>query len=169
MHLGATRANTLLRPRSLSSPSLDLAFSSIFSVVVIFALHGLSGFKILAILAVNYSIAMASRGHITGIAFTWLFNIAILFANETYDGYKFGSIHPGLASLVGQTSIMLAVPCLGLTDCLTRKDDVQGFYPRWNVTFNITVLRLISFNMDYIWAVRKRETHEVKVTLDELF
>lgn len=67
---------------------------------MIFALHGLSALKILAILGVNYSIAKSSRGSTIGLIATWAFNITILFANETYDGYQYASLHPALASLV---------------------------------------------------------------------
>jgi hypothetical protein len=30
-----------------------------------------------------------------------------------------------------------------------------GVYPRWHVSFNITMLRLVSFNMDYFWACNR--------------
>lgn len=46
---------------------------------------------------------------------------------------------------------------------MTRKDGLSGFYPRWNVTFNITMLRLVSFNVDYIWATESVEAKEVRL------
>ncbi|KAG9051521.1 glycerol transporter [Tulasnella sp. UAMH 9824] len=67
-------------------------------------------------------------------AAVWGLNVAVIFLNEIYDGYKYASIHSSLAFL----------------------DSVRGAYPRWNVTFNITMLRLISFSMDYYWACTKR-------------
>jgi protein-cysteine N-palmitoyltransferase HHAT len=33
---------------------------------------------------------------------------------------------------------------------------------RWQILFNITTLRLISFNMDYYWSVTKGTTLEVR-------
>jgi hypothetical protein len=34
-----------------------------------------------------------------------------------------------------------------------RQDSLfDGIYPRWHVSFNITMLRLVSFSMDYYWA-----------------
>ncbi len=35
------------------------------------------------------------------------------------------------------------------------QDSIEGIYPRWHVGFNITMLRLISFNMDYYWACNR--------------
>lgn len=32
-----------------------------------------------------------------------------------------------------------------------------GLLPRWSVNFNITVLRLISYNLDHYWAAKQRE------------
>jgi len=31
-------------------------------------------------------------------------------------------------------------------------DSYGGLIPRWEILFNITVLRLISFNLDYYWS-----------------
>lgn len=33
-----------------------------------------------------------------------------------------------------------------------KQDEWQGLLPRWNINFNITMLRLVSFGMDYHWA-----------------
>lgn len=36
-----------------------------------------------------------------------------------------------------------------------KKDDAEwakGILPRWHINWNITMLRLVSFNMDYYWA-----------------
>ncbi len=35
---------------------------------------------------------------------------------------------------------------------LSQDTVFQGAYPRWHIIFNITMLRLISFNMDYYWS-----------------
>ena len=37
---------------------------------------------------------------------------------------------------------------------IASQDTMEGVYPRWNVSFNITVLRLISFGLDFNWASR---------------
>ena len=41
----------------------------------------------------------------------------------------------------------------------------QGAYPRWHILFNITMLRLISFNMDYYWS-RTTELESVTAHLN---
>lgn len=41
------------------------------------------------------------------------------------------------------------------------QDAVPGIYPRWHVSFNITMLRLVSFNMDYYWACNKAGSSDV--------
>ena len=70
---------------------------------------------------------------------TWIFNIAMLFSNELYGGYKYASMLPWLAAGEGG----------GFGH---RMDELGGFMPRWEISFNITMLRLVSFNMDYYWS-----------------
>ncbi|KAF8602869.1 MBOAT-domain-containing protein [Ceratobasidium sp. AG-I] len=96
-----------------------------FSCLMLAGLHGTSALKILVILTANYWVGTLK----TPIA-TWIFNAAVLFASNWYEGFRFGDVHGALASL----------------------DSIPGFYPRWHVSFNITMLRLLSFNMDYYWA-----------------
>ncbi|PBK82841.1 MBOAT-domain-containing protein [Armillaria gallica] len=108
---------------------LNLVFALIFNV----ALHGTSTLKILVILSLNY--ALRARHP----SFTWVFNIAMLFANDRFSGYSYASISPSLGWL----------------------DDWEGAYPRWYISFNITMLRLVSFNMDYYAATTtpKSDSH----------
>lgn len=122
---------------ALSIPSDKLyliPFFLLFSALYLTGLHGTSIFKILFILTANYWIAKTSRGSRMGPLLTWIFNVLILFANEIYSGYRYASFHPSLEVL----------------------DAFQGIYPRWHISFNITMLRLISFNMDYYWAYNSR-------------
>ncbi|KAG0705833.1 MBOAT, membrane-bound O-acyltransferase family-domain-containing protein [Suillus ampliporus] len=124
--------------RSASSIPPDkfylIPFFLIFSALYLTGLHGTSIFKIIIILTVNYWIAKTSRGSRMGPLLTWIFNGLILFANEIYGGYRYASLHPSLEVL----------------------DAFQGIYPRWHISFNITMLRLVSFNMDYYWACNSR-------------
>ncbi|KAG8969855.1 glycerol transporter [Tulasnella sp. 419] len=124
-------APQLLPQRSSNAPS-RIPFSLSFSILMLFALHGFSILKILCILSFNYLIGKSLRNTPVAPFATWAFNIAVLFMNEIYDGYRFGDIHGGLEFL----------------------DNVKGLHPRWNIGFNITVLRLISFNMDSYWACK---------------
>lgn len=106
--------------------------------------------KIGLILSVNFYIAKSLPPHLVPAA-TWLFNIAILFLNELCDGYRFISIAQLLISLLNLAA--------GRGQESTRierwghwADNHGGLVPRWHISFNITVLRLISFNMDYYWS-----------------
>ncbi|KAI0293499.1 MBOAT, membrane-bound O-acyltransferase family-domain-containing protein [Multifurca ochricompacta] len=117
---GSVPANNLYR----------LPFYLLFSVLMLTILHGSSILKLLFILSVNYALTKATGGTRLAVPVTWLFNSGVLFLNERYEGYAFGSLHPGFAFL----------------------DEWRGVYPRWHVSFNITMLRLVSFSIDYHWA-----------------
>ncbi|KAG0197258.1 glycerol transporter [Mortierella sp. GBA30] len=101
-----------------------------FSVVYIFFMYGNSILKIAAIVSLNYLIAKTGRGSRWMPVATWVFNLGILFLNEGYAGYNFGGFHDSLAWL----------------------DENRGMDRRWDVHFNFTMLRMVSFNMDYYWS-----------------
>ncbi|KIJ52437.1 hypothetical protein M422DRAFT_58644 [Sphaerobolus stellatus SS14] len=117
-----------------------IPFLASFAIIMALFLHGTSAFKIYLILSLNYLIAKfccsPSAPKYLGPALTWGFNLFVLYMNEIHHGYAFGNLHPSLAML----------------------DTIKGFYPGWHISFNITMLRLVSFNMDYYWA--SHSTHE---------
>lgn len=85
------------------SPYQKIPFLVTISLVILFVLHGISAFKVLLILYLNYELH-----NLTGLSrFTpyaiWSFNIVILFSNEIFDGYAFGKISPFLEALVSYT------------------------------------------------------------------
>ncbi|GAA5928397.1 hypothetical protein JCM3775_000598 [Rhodotorula graminis] len=128
-------------------------FLAVFALVLLGALHGSSLPKVLAILWINYRVAMlGGAGQGGGTArrttaaptwwrrewapyATWIVNLVILFANELCGGYHYASLHSSLAWL----------------------DDYGGLLPRWHISWNISMLRLISFNMEYYWACGARQ------------
>ena len=114
-------------------------FDLIFSFIFLGFLHGLSIFKMLFILTVNYVIAMKYAGTIANPILTWTFNIGMLFLNEMFQGYRYAHMLPWLAAGEGG----------GFGHAM---DELGGFMPRWEIHFNITMLRLVSFNMDYYWS-----------------
>ena len=116
--------------------SFDLYFALLFITV----LHGSSALKILLILYINFSLTALPKHVIP--ATTWIFNIAILFANELAHGYSYVRI---LDSIVP-----LSAPAVKFGNNL---DAYGGLIPRWEILFNFTVLRLISFNLDYYWSL----------------
>lgn len=117
-----------------------LRYNLVWSALILFGLHGTSLFKILAILTINFLIARLCRGSRLGPVLTWIFGGAILFANDKYNGYLFGHFFPSLAWL----------------------DAYQGLYPRWHIIFNISMLRMVSFNMDCYWACHAKEFPEYR-------
>lgn len=112
----------LFQQVSSDSRLFDVGFAFLFLLVA----HGVSTFKILAIIAANFAIGQRLRDPRMGTIATWVFGIAILFANEKAEGYPFAKFCPPLAFL----------------------DSYAGLMPRWDVTFNFSMLRMVSFNVD---------------------
>eukprot|EP00158_Paraphelidium_tribonemae_P004542 Partr_v1_DN26816_c0_g1_i1_m40427 putative glycerol len=109
-----------------------LAFNLAFSLIVLGVLHGVGGVvKIVSILSCNYVLVNALKPSRVKVGACWAFGIGILFLNDWYRGYQFSIICPPLSFL----------------------DSYSGLVPRWYVTFNFSVLRMISFAMDYNYAL----------------
>ncbi|KAK4239908.1 putative glycerol transporter protein [Achaetomium macrosporum] len=138
--------------------SFDYAFALLYLVI----LHGFSAAKILLILTVNYKLATGlPRKYIPAV--TWLFNICLLFANELCEGYKFRD----LALLVtGPPAKDLVADTPSLVKLGEWLDSYGGLMSRWEVLFNITVLRLISFSLDYYWSLDRRSSSPIEKQLD---
>ncbi|RQM08373.1 hypothetical protein DH86_00002617 [Scytalidium sp. 3C] len=137
--------------------SFDFGFALIF----LCALHGFSALKVLAILLVNFSIATRLPRNYIPVA-TWIFNIGILFANELCQGYKYAAIADFLSPIpasAGQGESLLHAWGAWL-------DSHGGIMSRWEVLFNLTVLRLISFNLDYYWSLDRRAGSPIEKQLD---
>lgn len=125
--------------------SFDFAFAILFLV----ALHGFSALKVLLILYANYQLGVILPKKYVPVA-TWVFNIGVLFANDLCNGYQFKSV----ASLFTSPASKMEV---GATEPLLLRlgawlDSYGGILSRWEIMFNITILRLISFNLDRHWA-----------------
>ncbi|PIA15430.1 MBOAT-domain-containing protein [Coemansia reversa NRRL 1564] len=108
----------------------------------------LSGTSVLFIGALaggNYLLAKRLAGRRWAPLVFWAYNIAMLFSNERYRGYSFKSIATPLAWM----------------------DDWRGIMRRWDITFNLTMLRMVSFDMDYHWRVC-RERDMASQQLDNL-
>ena len=133
----ASTGNAAAERRLSSRLNFDLAFALVF----ICALHGFSAMKVLIILYINFNLAMGlPRNYIP--AATWIFNVSILFANELARGYPYTSLSATILPSYSAAS-----------DLGKFLDSYSGLLPRWDVLFNITVLRLISFNIDYYWSL----------------
>ncbi|ESK97357.1 glycerol transporter [Moniliophthora roreri MCA 2997] len=122
-----------------------LPFNLFCSLLFLSGLHGTSIIKILGILTINFTIAKVCKASRLGPILTWVFNGMVLFMNDRYNGYRFGDVLPSLEIL----------------------DAFEGFHPRWHISFNITMLRLVSFNMDYYWRCRGVGSTETGSHLNE--
>ncbi|AEO65954.1 uncharacterized protein THITE_2077439 [Thermothielavioides terrestris NRRL 8126] len=143
-------AEARLRQRA----SFDYAFALLYLVV----LHGFSAVKILLILAVNYKLATGlPRKYIPAV--TWVFNVCILFANELCEGYKFRDV---ALLLTGRPAVDLMIDPPALVKLGDWLDSYGGLMSRWEILFNITVLRLISFNLDYYWSLDRRSSSPIE-------
>ncbi|KAJ5928849.1 Glycerol uptake protein 1 [Penicillium verhagenii] len=152
-------AGTSTKPSSSSTAAAGdaqleqrMRFDFVFGIVFITALHGVSALKVLLVLLINYRISKnLPRSYIP--AATWTFNIFILFANELSGGYPLEKI---AMLLTGDKSSLLVQWAQTL-------DSFGGIMPRWEVLFKVTVLRLISFNMDYYWSVNYPSASPIEV------
>lgn len=126
-----------LAPDALVRSRTRFVLACTIPLLVVF--HGASVFKIFLLLALNFAVAQLASARderlrrVAPLA-TWALNLGVLFANELCDGYKFQHLHPSLAALDAEWA--------------------SGRLPRWHISWNITMLRLVSFNLDYYWAVR---------------
>ncbi|KAL2270053.1 hypothetical protein VTJ83DRAFT_2237 [Remersonia thermophila] len=132
--------------RQRQRASFDFAFALFYLV----ALHGFSAAKILVILGLNYKIATALPRNYVPVL-TWTFNICTLFANELCQGYKFRNM-----------ALFLGGGSPGLVELGEWLDRRGGIMSRWEILFNITVLRLISFNLDYYWSLDRRGSSPIE-------
>jgi protein-cysteine N-palmitoyltransferase HHAT len=134
-----------------------VVFDVVFAIVFLTCLHSTSIIKILVIVTANYLISFFHPNSIANPILTWVFNIGVLFANEYFQGYRFRLILPWLIAGEGAGVGYAMDHLFG-----------GGLLPRWEITFKITVLRLISYNIDYYWAAKKLgEEEEVVVGRDE--
>ncbi|KAL1903163.1 glycerol transporter [Sporothrix stenoceras] len=157
----STSASTSSPTRALTPDQANarkeqrLSFDYVFAFVFLVALHGISAAKVLAILWINYNLATTLPRQYVPVA-TWVFNIGTLFANELASGYHLVNV----ASLISEGSwepIFHATieghkTATTLVNWGSWLDGFGGIMPRWEILFNITVLRLISFNLDYYWS-----------------
>lgn len=137
-------------------------FDFVFALLFLVALHGVSALKVLTILYLNYTLATSLPKKYIPLA-TWVFNIGTLFANEIFNGYQFRDI----ARLLSSNPKLDATADPGsLVQLGMWLDTYGGIMRRWEILFNITILRLISFNLDYYWSLDRRAGSPIEKQLD---
>lgn len=108
-----------------------LKFDMFFGLLFLFIAHGFNSLRILAHMLVMYSIVhLLKRRRHWATCLTWVYGILTLFINDKYRNLPFGSLLPFLKPI----------------DQLK----FNGIIERWDVFFNFTLLRLISYNLDYL-------------------
>ncbi|KTW26458.1 hypothetical protein T552_02937 [Pneumocystis carinii B80] len=130
LSLGSLSNYVIKHFKILNDVQRRILYNNIFSFIFLIILHGTGIIKIYIIAYINYSISrIFSKSKLNPIL-TWFFNVGILFLNDIYKGYLFGSFYHKLSFL----------------------DRYNGFVPRWQIYFNTTILRFISYNLDYYWS-----------------
>lgn len=112
------------------APSVSrTTFDMYTGLLVLFGLHGFNCFKILLHVTVEFFIGrLSNKNRKLSIILLWGYGIGTLFINAKYRKFKFGSLLPFLSFM----------------------DSFEGMIERWDVFFNFTLLRMLSFNLDYI-------------------
>ncbi|KAG5992432.1 hypothetical protein E4U43_003768 [Claviceps pusilla] len=151
---GQSRTRAAARRRLEQRVSYDFAFAILFLIV----LHGISAAKVLLILYLNFQIGRKLPRRHVPLA-TWVFNIATLFANELCEGYHLRDVARYLSPPRATAGEMTDSPLMQTGAWL---DSFGGLHARWEVLFNITILRLISYNMDYYWSVGKGSVESIE-------
>lgn len=162
--VAATSSQRVLESQSaLADARLNqrVTFDLYFAGVLLCGLHGFSALKVLVILYINYSLATQLPKQYIPTA-TWIFNIGILFANELCKGYKYADIARILLPWSSSSELGLEKDALNL-NWGAWLDSHGGLLPRWEILFNITVLRLISFNLDYYWSLGRGSDSPIEV------
>lgn len=138
IHKGLRMASRYLH---VSRLNFDLGFGICFT----FCVHGFNCLKILFHVTVAYWIARGLRRR-PAIAQTvlWIYCISTLFINDKYRLVRFGQLWSGLSFM----------------------DSFRGLIARWDVFFNFTLLRMLSFNIDYLrrYETVEKVTNEIPLT-----
>lgn len=153
---GSTSAKVSQTPQHLQADvRLDrrVRFDVGFACIYLLALHGASSLKVFVILYINYALAKRLPQSYVPLA-TWVFNIGILFANEFCKGYPYAEVARFLPLTDGKADQSWG----------SLLDSYGGLLPRWEIMFNITVLRLISFNLDYHWSLNRSGGSPIEVS-----
>ncbi|CAI5757218.1 unnamed protein product [Candida verbasci] len=114
-------------------------FDFIFGIIFLFAIHGVNCIKLSIHLIINYAIGRITNYKIA-IWLTWIYGISTLFLNDWYGNFS-----------------------LGFLD-----NSFKGIIIRWDVFYNFTLLRMISFNLDYIERKRNLENMDKVESLIDL-
>jgi hypothetical protein len=86
------------------------------------------------LISINYKVSKYLGGSRLAPLFVWIYGGGLLFLNHAYEGYLFGSIFSNLAWMDTYRGLFRLKIGLGI---------------RWQIHFNFSMLRMVSFTMDY--------------------
>jgi len=119
------------KARSEYMPSI--LFYLVTAVLVVFYIHGFDIILLFGISFLNYWIAKMFGGSKLNPILCWLLNVVVIFSADYYRGYDGFFTYLGLPYL----------------------ESFKGAFA-WNTYFKISMLRHISFNMDYYWMINQK-------------
>ncbi|RLV94717.1 Glycerol uptake protein 1 [Spathaspora sp. JA1] len=99
-------------------------FDFTFGIIFLIGAHGFNLIRVLIHVCINYAIGKYVHDRRTAIWLTWIYGISSLFVNHWVGQVPFG------------------------IDILDH--GFKGIISRWDVFYNLTLLRMISFNLDFI-------------------
>lgn len=127
----------------ISRLNFDLGFGLLFFIAV----HGFNCIRILCPITIAFLIPrlLPKRPQLAQIIL-WTFCISTLFINDKYRQIKFAQI----------------------SSLLSFMDNFKGLIARWDVFFNFTLLRILSYNIDYIRRCEMIDKVENSIPLTEI-
>ena len=127
--IGSQLLNYIYR-RDCRLDRMRTVFRAALAVALLFAIHGANALKIIALSLAGFMLACTFRGSIFSPLLTWAFAMTTLWLLEWHT----------------LTFTRLGLPWL---------DAHLGLYSRWHVIFNVSILRMISFNLDYYFSKKQ--------------
>lgn len=116
------------------------SFDLVFGVVFLFALHGVNSLRVMLHIVVMYFISRRIKNTTYAKFALWTYGVFTLFFNEHFK------------------TIPFHVPILD--------QSFRGIIQRWEVFYNITLLRILSFNLDYLEKKDQPPAKPVKMPAD---
>lgn len=124
--------------RRVVSPLLQIQkrtyFDFGFGLLFLVAAHGTNCLRILIHISIAYAISRYVPSYKAAVYLTWIYGLLTLFINDNFRSVPFGiqAIDHGF----------------------------KGIVARWDVFFNFTLLRMLSFNLDYLEKVKAIESND---------
>eukprot|EP01112_Ceratiomyxa_fruticulosa_P012411 TRINITY_DN3433_c0_g1_i1.p1 TRINITY_DN3433_c0_g1~~TRINITY_DN3433_c0_g1_i1.p1 ORF type:complete len:575 (+),score=83.20 TRINITY_DN3433_c0_g1_i1:1591-3315(+) len=140
--------SNLVKNITHNSTSARISYYVIVNFIFIFFMHGYSSIFIISIALMNYFIAHKFGSSQIMPVLTWIANLLILWMSYWHNGFKFETIFENLG-LDNYTSVAHYL------------DHHSGLLD-WGVYFKVSMLRFISYNMDYHWMLLDRPVPSLK-------